>query len=74
MQQTFGRTFPDLIGFVIVGATAGMVLSGGVEGGITIQSVAGSIVGGLLGPACIVMPWSRLFRPLSARNSAPIHS
>ena len=74
MQQSFGQTFPDFVGFAVVGATAGLVLSGGAESGLTVHSAVGCLVGGLLGPSSVLMPWARLFRIVSAPRCGPLPS
>ena len=73
MKQAFGQTLPDMIGFIVVGATAGAVLMGAADNGVTTHSVIGCLGGGLLGPAAKLLPRARPLRAASARRSEAVH-
>ena len=62
MKQKFGRTVPDVVGFAVVGATAGAVLLGGADHGMTVQSALGCLLGGTIAPVLLMTSWTRLMR------------
>ncbi len=69
MKQNFGATYPDMAGYVIVGATAGTVLLGGADTGLTYHSAIGCLAGSLVGPLAVMVPWIRLLRRMSTKRS-----
>ena len=63
---------PESVGFVVLGATAGALLASFVSASL-IAPWAGGIVGAVLTPVAVGLPWRRLIRrAISSRTSSAI--
>ncbi len=62
MKHSFGIGFPELVGFFILGGTAGALVSSLAYRLIGVPPLLGGIVCAVLLPLGIAIPWRRLVR------------